>query len=92
MDFIAPAVPIGLGFGRLGNFVNGELYGRITDVPWGMVFPFVGPEARHPSQLYEFLLEGVVLCIWLDITLQTHRAYHHEMIYLMPKIGTTLVG
>jgi phosphatidylglycerol:prolipoprotein diacylglycerol transferase len=60
-DFIAPVVPIGLGFGRLGNFINGELWGRITDVPWGMVFPFVSPEPRHPSQLYEFALEGVLL-------------------------------
>jgi len=64
-DFIAPAVPIGLGFGRLGNFINGELYGRITTLPWGMVFPHVGPQPRHPSQLYELFLEGVVLCIIL---------------------------
>jgi phosphatidylglycerol:prolipoprotein diacylglycerol transferase len=64
-DFIAPAVPIGLGFGRLGNFINGELYGRITAMPWGMVFPHVGPQPRHPSQLYELFLEGVVLCILL---------------------------
>ena len=60
-DFGAPMVPIGLGLGRLGNFINGELWGRPTDLPWGMVFPFAGPEPRHPSQLYEFLLEGVVL-------------------------------
>lgn len=65
MDFIAPCVPIGLGFGRLGNFINGELYGRVTTVPWGMVFPDGGPLPRHPSQLYEFFLEGVVLCIVL---------------------------
>ncbi len=64
-DFIAPAVPIGLGFGRLGNFINGELYGRITTMPWGMVFPFAGELPRHPSQLYEMLLEGVVLCLVL---------------------------
>jgi phosphatidylglycerol:prolipoprotein diacylglycerol transferase len=64
-DFIAPAVPIGLGFGRLGNFINGELYGRITTVPWGMIFPHAGPQARHPSQLYELFLEGFVLCILL---------------------------
>ncbi len=64
-DFIAPAVPIGLGFGRLGNFINGELYGRITTLPWGMVFPHVGPQPRHPSQLYELFLEGFVLCIVL---------------------------
>lgn len=61
MDFIAPVVPIGLAFGRLGNFINGELWGRVTNVPWGMVFPTGGPFVRHPSQLYEFLLEGVAL-------------------------------
>jgi len=64
-DFIAPVVPIGLGAGRLGNFINGELWGRTTDVPWAMVFPRAGPAARHPSQLYEFLLEGVVLFVLL---------------------------
>lgn len=64
-DFIAPCIPIGLGCGRLGNFINGELYGRITTLPWGMVFPGAGDLPRHPSQLYEFLLEGVVLCILL---------------------------
>jgi phosphatidylglycerol:prolipoprotein diacylglycerol transferase len=61
MDFIAPMVPIGLGAGRMGNFINGELWGRATDVPWGMVFPKVDNLARHPSQLYEFGLEGIVL-------------------------------
>jgi phosphatidylglycerol:prolipoprotein diacylglycerol transferase len=66
-DFIAPAVPIGLGMGRLGNFINGELWGRATDLPWGMVFPQGGIVPRHPSQLYEFLLEGVVLCVALVI-------------------------
>jgi len=67
VDFIAPAVPIGLGAGRIGNFINGELWGRVTDVSWGMVFPYGGPLPRHPSQLYEFLLEGVLLfCIlWI---------------------------
>jgi phosphatidylglycerol:prolipoprotein diacylglycerol transferase len=60
-DLVIVAAPIGLGLGRLGNFINGELYGRVTDVPWGMVFPGGGPAPRHPSQLYEFLLEGVVL-------------------------------
>jgi phosphatidylglycerol:prolipoprotein diacylglycerol transferase len=65
MDFIAPSVPIGLGFGRLGNFINGELYGRVTNLPWGMVFAHAGSEPRHPSQLYEFFLEGVVLCLFL---------------------------
>jgi len=60
-DFIAPLVPLGLGAGRIGNFINGELWGRVTSVPWGMVFPLAGPEPRHPSQLYEFFLEGLVL-------------------------------
>ncbi|WP_447980731.1 prolipoprotein diacylglyceryl transferase [Candidatus Nitrospira bockiana] len=60
-DLTAMAVPVGLGLGRLGNFINGELYGRATDVPWCMVFPTGGPECRHPSQLYEAFLEGVVL-------------------------------
>lgn len=60
-DFTAPLVPVGLGAGRVGNFINGELWGRATDLPWGMVFPMAGDVARHPSQLYELLLEGVVL-------------------------------
>ncbi|ERS91280.1 MULTISPECIES: prolipoprotein diacylglyceryl transferase [Halomonas] len=67
-DFIAPLVPIGLGAGRLGNFINHELPGRISDVPWAMVFPpmmGLGPEPRHPSALYEFALEGVVLFVML---------------------------
>lgn len=66
-DLIAPAVPIGLAAGRIGNFINGELWGRVTDVPWGMVFPMAGDLPRHPSQLYEFALEGVLLFIilWL---------------------------
>lgn len=63
VDFIAPLVPIGLGAGRIGNFINGELAGRVTDVPWAMIFPHAGPVPRHPSQLYEFFLEGVVLFI-----------------------------
>ena len=60
-DLIIPTAPIGLGCGRLGNFINGELYGRVTDVPWAMIFPNGGPLPRHPSQLYELLLEGVAL-------------------------------
>jgi phosphatidylglycerol:prolipoprotein diacylglycerol transferase len=61
------AAPIGLMLGRIGNFINGELYGRITDVPWGIVFPSGGPLPRHPSQLYEAFLEGplTLLILWL---------------------------
>jgi len=87
VDFVAPLVPIGLGLGRLGNFIGGELWGRHTNLPWGMIFPRsledsgrsmeelhqmylagqLNDEARHPSQLYEFALEGVVLfaVLWL---------------------------
>jgi phosphatidylglycerol:prolipoprotein diacylglycerol transferase len=60
-DFIAPLVPLGLAAGRLGNFINGELWGRPTDGPWGMVFPQADNLARHPSQLYQFALEGIAL-------------------------------
>jgi phosphatidylglycerol:prolipoprotein diacylglycerol transferase len=65
MDFIAPCVPPGLAAGRLGNFINGELWGRPTDLPWGMVFRGAGSLPRHPSQLYQFALEGVLLFVLL---------------------------
>ncbi|KIX14242.1 prolipoprotein diacylglyceryl transferase [Dethiosulfatarculus sandiegensis] len=66
-DAACLAAPIGLGLGRIGNFINGELYGRITELPWGMVFPGAGPLPRHPSQLYEMVLEGPVLffLLWM---------------------------
>ncbi len=64
-DAVMVTVPIGLGLGRLGNFINGELFGRPGAVPWAMVFPMGGPEPRHPSQLYEAGLEGVVLFVIL---------------------------
>ena len=61
-DMIAPLVPFGLAFGRLGNFINGELWGRSTDLPWAMIFPQAGDSiARHPSQLYQFAGEGILL-------------------------------
>ncbi|HAJ77203.1 MAG: prolipoprotein diacylglyceryl transferase [Gammaproteobacteria bacterium] len=72
-DFIAPFVPFGLGAGRLGNFIGGELWGRPTDVAWGMVFPHVDQLSRHASQLYEFALEGVVLFCILWWYSSTHR-------------------
>lgn len=66
MDFIAPLVPLGLAAGRMGNFINGELWGRVTDVSWAMVFPQAGNALpRHPSQLYQFAGEGVVLFLLL---------------------------
>ena len=64
-DFIAPLAPLGLGAGRLGNFINAELWGRAASVPWATVFPTVDRVPRHPSQLYEFALEGVVLFVVL---------------------------
>lgn len=64
-DMIVPAVPVGIGLGRLGNFANGELWGTPATLPWAMVFPHVDTLPRHPSQIYEFLLEGVVLFIIL---------------------------
>jgi phosphatidylglycerol:prolipoprotein diacylglycerol transferase len=62
-DFVIATAPIGIGLGRLGNFINAELYGRVADLPWAMIFPGGGPFPRHPSQLYEFFLEGFVLFI-----------------------------
>jgi phosphatidylglycerol:prolipoprotein diacylglycerol transferase len=65
-DVTVLAAPIGLGLGRIGNFINGELWGRVTDLPWAVVFPAAGPDPRHPSQLYEAVLEGPLLfvCLW----------------------------
>lgn len=67
-DILAIAATIGLGLGRIGNFINGELWGRVTTLPWGVVFPAAGPQPRHPSQLYEAILEGPIiffLLYWL---------------------------
>ncbi|MDQ0314228.1 prolipoprotein diacylglyceryl transferase [Amorphus orientalis] len=66
-DLAGAATPIGLFFGRIANFINGELWGRPSDVPWAMVFPGAGPEPRHPSQLYEAALEGLVLFLVLRV-------------------------
>jgi phosphatidylglycerol:prolipoprotein diacylglycerol transferase len=71
-DLVCAVVPIGLFLGRIANFINGELWGRPTDLPWAMVFPAAGPEPRHPSQLYEAALEGVLL--FLVLRWATHRA------------------
>lgn len=75
-DFVAPCVPTGLAAGRLGNFINGELWGRFSspDLPWGMVFPQSGSMmARHPSQIYQFLLEGLLLFVLLWLYARKER-------------------
>ncbi|MBV1732117.1 MAG: prolipoprotein diacylglyceryl transferase [Hydrogenophaga sp.] len=76
MDFVAPCVPTGLAAGRLGNFINGELWGRVADpsLPWGMVFRGAGDLPRHPSQVYQFLMEGVVLFVLLWLYARKPRA------------------
>jgi phosphatidylglycerol:prolipoprotein diacylglycerol transferase len=73
-DIVAAVVPIGLLFGRIANFINGELWGRLADVPWAVVFPTGGPFARHPSQLYEAALEGLVLLAVLAIAIHRFHA------------------
>jgi len=87
-DALACAAPIGLFFGRLANFVNGELFGRETDVPWAMVFPHGGPLPRHPSQIYEALMEGALLFIIL------YLLWRREAVRRRPGtlIGVFLVG
>ncbi len=72
-DFVAPVAPIGLFFGRIGNFINQELWGKPTDLPWGMVFTTADEQARHPSMLYEALLEGLLLFVTLWLVSRTRR-------------------
>lgn len=67
-DLIACAAPLGLFFGRIANFINGELYGRITSAPWGIIFPGAGPLGRHPSQIYEAILEGLGLFLLINLS------------------------
>ena len=76
MDFVAPCVPTGLAAGRAGNFLNGELWGRVADpsLPWGMVFRGAGDLPRHPSQVYQFLLEGLLLFVLLWLYARKPRA------------------
>ena len=73
-DDVAYVAPVGLFFGRVANFINAELYGRVTDSPFGIIFPGAGPLPRHPSQLYEAALEGVVLFIMLALIQHRYRA------------------
>lgn len=88
MDVCAAAVPLGLLFGRLANFINSELWGRVTTVPWGIVFPDGGPAPRHPSQLYEAALEGLVL--FLVLRWLTHVLFALKRPGMV--VGTFLVG
>jgi phosphatidylglycerol---prolipoprotein diacylglyceryl transferase len=74
LDIAACVAPMGLFFGRIANFINSELWGRVTDVQWGVIFPNGGPLPRHPSQLYEAALEGALLFIILQVLLQTKLA------------------
>ena len=76
MDFVAPCIPTGLAAGRVGNFINGELWGRIADpsLPWAMVFRGAGSTPRHPSQIYQFLMEGLLLFVLLWLYARKERA------------------
>lgn len=73
LDLGAASVPVGLFLGRIANFINAELYGKVTDVPWAMVFPGGGPDPRHPSQLYEAALEGIVLFLAVRVATHTYK-------------------
>lgn len=77
-DIVAAVTPIGIFFGRIANFINGELYGRATSGPWGIVFPHGGPLPRHPSQIYEAVLEGLCLFVVLMICARHKQAFSHH--------------
>lgn len=74
-DSLAKGFPIGLFFGRIANFINQELVGRVTDAPWGVIFPSFGSIPRHPSQIYEAILEGIVLFMILNYVIVTRKKY-----------------
>ena len=87
-DLLAVAAPVGLFFGRIANFINGELFGRVSDVPWAMVFPHGGPLPRHPSQLYEAGLEGLVLFVIVaSAAFATRARYRPGLIFGLFLIG-----
>jgi phosphatidylglycerol:prolipoprotein diacylglycerol transferase len=87
-DILACTAPIGIFFGRIANFVNSELYGRVTDMPWGIIFPNGGSLPRHPSQLYESLLEGI--CLFVILSVMAHKSYIRAKPGLLS--GVFLVG
>jgi phosphatidylglycerol---prolipoprotein diacylglyceryl transferase len=86
-DLVAVGAPAGIFFGRLANFVNGELWGRVTEAPWGMVFPGAGPLPRHPSQLYEAFLEGVVLFVVMLVLARRKRPDGEMLGWLLTLYG-----
>lgn len=86
-DLVAVGAPVGLLFGRLANFVNGELWGRVTEVSWGMVFPGAGPLPRHPSQLYEAALEGIVLLVVMLVLARRKRPDGEMLGWLLALYG-----
>ncbi|WP_416898164.1 MAG: prolipoprotein diacylglyceryl transferase [Minwuia sp.] len=87
-DVLATVSPIGLFFGRIANFINGELYGRPTDAPWGMIFPGSDGQPRHPSQLYEAFLEGLVLFVVVNVMVRSFGAYRRPGLVM----GTFIAG
>lgn len=80
-DILSIAATIGLGLGRIGNFINGELWGRVTSRPWGMIFPGAGPLPRHPSQLYEALVEGPIIFLLLVYILYSRHVRHGAIFF-----------